>query len=94
VVAASGDGQTVQPLRLIDGTAERGSRPPDLAPLTLGADEFFVLGDNRGNSNDSRFRGPVARHHIYGRVEFIYFSTAGGGVTWERFPVTLHADGS
>lgn len=71
---------------------ERGSRPPDVAPLTLGADEFFILGDNRGNSYDSRLRGPVARDHIYGRVEFIYFSTAGGGVAWERFPVVLGGD--
>jgi signal peptidase I len=73
-------------------SVERGIGSPDVRPLTLGADEFFVLGDNRGNSNDSRAQGPLARDQIYGRVEFIYFSTAGGGVAWERFPVVLGAD--
>ena len=67
--------------------SEQGMTPRDFAPLTLGADEFFVLGDNRGNSNDSRFRGPVAGDAISGRVEFIYFSR-----DWERFPVVLAAD--
>lgn len=71
---------------------EPGGILPDAPPLTLGADQFFVLGDNRGNSNDSRFMGPVAREQIYGRVALIYFSTAGGGVAWQRFPVTLSAD--
>ena len=34
----------------------------------LGADEFFVLGDYRQNSRDSRSFGPIQRHNIIGEV--------------------------
>jgi signal peptidase I len=71
---------------------EQGLRAPDIGPLTLGADEFFVVGDNRGNSNDSRYRGPLASEQVSGRVEFIYFSSSPGTVNWDRFPVMLAAD--
>ena len=39
------------------------------SPLVLGKDEYFVLGDNRNNSNDSRYIGPVQRNEIKGVVE-------------------------
>ena len=39
-------------------------------PLKLGDDEFFVLGDNRAISEDSRYEevGPVKRENIEGRA--------------------------
>lgn len=37
-------------------------------PLTLGSSEYFVLGDNRSNSQDSRAFGPLDRSHIVGRA--------------------------
>ncbi|MCK9360637.1 signal peptidase I [Patescibacteria group bacterium] len=36
--------------------------------VTLKADQFYLLGDNRSSSLDSRFFGPVSRKHIVGRV--------------------------
>jgi signal peptidase I len=36
--------------------------------VTLGTDEFFVMGDNRPDSLDSRIFGPVPRKNIIGRV--------------------------
>jgi signal peptidase I len=69
--------------------SEPGFRMPDVPSRTLGADEFFVLGDNRGNSNDSRIVGPISIDRISGRVEHIYFSSSDTGVRWERFPLVL-----
>ena len=36
--------------------------------LTLGAGQYFVMGDNRSNSADSRLYGPISDSGIYGRV--------------------------
>lgn len=43
--------------------------------ITLGGDEYFVLGDNRENSEDSRMAdvGMVKRSYIYGKVWMVLF---------------------
>ncbi|OUN06488.1 hypothetical protein B5G43_08740 [Flavonifractor sp. An92] len=38
--------------------------------ITLGEDEYYVLGDNRGNSRDSRAFGPITGEIIWGRLIF------------------------
>ena len=45
----------------------------DMPRITLGPLSYFVLGDNRGNSNDSRSFGPVTRDQILGRVWLRYW---------------------
>ena len=55
------------------------------AALLLADGEYYVLGDNRPNSQDSRIHGPVNIERIVGRVRLIWFSTAG----WQRFPARL-----
>ena len=47
--------------------------PYDMPPRTLGPLAYFVMGDNRGNSNDSRTFGPVTRDEIVGRVWLRYW---------------------
>lgn len=46
-------------------------------PLTLGSDEYFVLGDHRGNSRDSRTFGPVREEQLDGRLLFLLFRWQG-----------------
>ena len=42
-------------------------------PLVLGPDQYFVMGDNRNDSNDSRFWGTVERKRIIGKASIIFF---------------------
>lgn len=48
---------------------DRSSHPA----LELPADHFYVLGDHRNTSNDSRTWGPVPREYITGKAVFAYW---------------------
>src|SRR5882724_122868 len=45
----------------------------DFGPVRVPRDSYFVMGDHRISSNDSRVFGPVASHFIYGRAVFAYW---------------------
>jgi signal peptidase I len=46
---------------------------PDFDPVTVPADQYFMLGDNRAQSCDSREYGPVPRANLVARVLLIYW---------------------
>jgi signal peptidase I len=45
----------------------------DFGPVTVKPDSYFVMGDHRISSNDSRVFGPVESRYIYGRAVFAYW---------------------
>jgi signal peptidase I len=47
-------------------------------------DYFFMRGDNRHNSLDSRYWGFVPEDHLVGKALFIIFSKGPDGIHWDR----------
>ena len=50
-----------------------------MGPITLGLDQYFVVGDNRGNSNDSRAVGPISEDMIVGHVNLVVWPLSNFG---------------
>jgi len=65
-----------------------GSSPIQLfsmMPTEVPAGEYFMMGDNRDHSNDSRFWGTVPYKYIIGQPWFIYFSwDKNYKIRWDR----------
>jgi signal peptidase I len=81
-----------------DGVAHDFDVRVTYGPVTVPADMYFMMGDNRDNSQDSRYWGFMPRSYVKGKALFVYFSLAEesglsgllGGIRWSRLLHQIH----
>ena len=90
------DGQAVQETYVLHKQAEvipAGDIPRDnFGPVTVPPGSYFVLGDNRDESLDSRFTGFVEKSRVKGTVRKIYWSwdARNNRVRWDRIGMEVN----
>ncbi len=81
VIAVAGDRVKIEDGRVyVNGRRLREAYVPDdyrddrsYPESTVPKDSYFLLGDHRSSSSDSRDFGPVDREYIYGKAVFVYW---------------------
>lgn len=75
-----------------DPSSMAGNVRDNLGPVTVPVDAYFIMGDNREESLDSRFLGPINKERIAGQALFIYWSVDPETRTprWDRLNQPVH----
>jgi len=68
----------------------QGTKGDDISPVTVAPGHYFMMGDNRDNSEDSRFAGlsQIPAENLIGRANLRFFSIRNGTPAWKlwRWP--------
>ena len=85
-------------LRVAEGQIYLNDSSEPVSQYTFKQDYFWMMGDNRHNSEDSRYWGFVPFDHVVGKPVFIWFSWNSDGqglgkIRWERLFTTVGGSG-
>ncbi|MFO0698959.1 MAG: signal peptidase I [Nitrospira sp.] len=86
VVYLNGEALPEPYVRHSDHSSMAGHVRDHLSPITVPLGTYFLMGDNREESLDSRFLGPISKDQVLGRALFIYWSVSpdSHAPRWER----------
>ena len=68
------------------GAAPAQPQLDNWGPLVVPAGNYFMMGDNRYESKDSRYWGTVPRENVRGRPSFVYYTYRNGDETDRPLP--------
>jgi len=85
-------------LRVENGNIYLNGNSDPVTEYTFAQDYYWMMGDNRHNSEDSRYWGYVPFDHVVGKPVFIWFSWNSDGkgldkIRWERLFTTVGGSG-
>ena len=82
IVYLNGKATSEPYVRHLSPPAESSAEDVDVrvqyGPVTVPADHYFMMGDNRDNSQDSRYWGFLPRSYVKGKALFVYWSFDNG----------------
>ena len=84
LLVSEGDNATVEEYEGKQWSISDNAKKSEAMSLVVAQGHVFVMGDNRGKSNDSRFFGSVPLADVVGKARQIWFSKNDDAIQWDR----------